>query len=262
MSEIDYHKIKIKYPTYKDIANSFSSVYDSWLASCPIVDEPINVDPSDTLTGKVSDYVKYSYWNSRQTRNTSVNFGIKYKTGLIVRSPDLIVFAGDRRNYAKMYTLHLAVLLLCVYQTNLHFPRSSNNQIVFGDCGGNHTTHIYHNHLSVLDINYPTFKESNTHYRVNDSPLEKIWKEDHYPYRTLIPGVVDLDKLNYFFRIIKKCFPYSAMRVNAGLCNELKRRYDYSPVTCSDDQAHYNHDKHCHIELGRDPDYEVDIGEV
>jgi len=254
---IDWEAVKNHYVTFKRLAADYPKLGTDLLTRFPLV-EP---EPGEPLTGKLSDYVGYNKWLSTQIRCVSGNFGVKYKNGLIVRSPDLVVFAGNRYHYGRMLTLHAAVLMLCIYQTNLLFPRSTNQQIVFGDCGGIGGSHTYHNHFTVLDINYPTFLYSNTHYRVNDYPLEIIWQEDHYPYLNLIPGVIDFEKLQYFFLMIKRCFPYSSMAVNPGIHKELLKLYGYTPAHCSGDMEVYNHHRHVHIELGRDPDYNAEIGD-
>ena len=239
--DIDYDEVKRHLPTYKHIADHFWDVREAWRRDYPIVGK--------ALTGIVSDYIHNIEMSKTRKKSMSANFGIKFLDGTQMMSNDLFIFAGNRWHYSKMYMTHAQVLCLCMHQTNLLCPRPEVKKWVVGDCGGRWYTHTYHNGYRVLDINYPTFLNSATHYKIPGCELEALWKEDHYPYRTLIPGLIDLDKLYCFLTLIKRCFPKSQVLVN-GAMHKILGKMGPSVSSCASDTAGNNHHRHIHIGLG------------
>ena len=156
--------------------------------------------------------------------------------------------------YNKMYLQYFRIYKLCMELTNKKFPRG--DKFVMGDAGGQSSEHWQHNTFyGVVDFNYLTHEHNNTHYWRKAFPREKIWKEEHYPYRTLLKDKIDLEKMFCFFSLLKKCCPRATFSVNKALDNEFQK---FGDITASGaDMPEWNHHIHTHIDLHGEIDYEA-----
>ena len=162
-------------------------------------------------------------------------------------------FAGIPQ-YNSMYLQYYRIYKLCMELTHKNFP--GGDQFVMGDAGGMSSEHPQHNsYYGIVDFNYLTHEHNNTHYWRREFPMEKIWEEDSYPYNNLLKDKVDLEKMFYFFSLLKKCCPKATFSVNKALNEEFQQMGD---ITASGaDMPQWNHHIHTHCDLGSEIDYEA-----
>jgi len=159
--------------------------------------------------------------------------------------------------YVLLGSLHVTVLRTVLehyfYQI---YPAEDDDDplkclLVIGDASARAGDHSYHNtkKFDILDVNYFTFGDNITHYRLsNKSHLEQIWLDDEHAI--INEAVFDSQKNYDFFLMIHQVFPKSRIMVSKGIKAHLRHFGNVDHLQPGYDYEYWNHWRHAHITLG------------
>jgi len=146
----------------------------------PIVVPPVVVVPepiSEPITEPIPEPKRLKdYINLQDPHDIS-------KHTMIITTSRNWTFVGSS-HYNKMYLQPYRIMRLCFELADKKYPEG--DKAVLGDCGGMWFTHPQHNSKrGIFDPNYYTLLHNNTHYLFREHFFERIWVEEHYPFKTL-----------------------------------------------------------------------------